>query len=399
MAEDSKRVLIISRDSKRYSPWLEILQNADWVTCLVTTRDEALEVIPEFLPALMFVDVEADEHVIDIDEDFAQRCRDSGFAVIPILINPTPQDVADSYRRGAIDVLIEPFDAAEMIDTVKRSGLFTDLYRENLDYRGQLQRANRELQDSLNTLKMDQLAGREVQLNILPGQPLVYGDYEIAHKIVPSLYLSGDFVGYDVLLDRFLIFYMADVSGHGASSAFVTIMLSFMVRQISRRHTHEDDTAALERAPEGLLEHINRQVLTMKVDKHLTMIVGSIDTHRNVMRYAVAAHQPMPVIVTKPGAEFLKGKGKPVGLFEDAQWAVEEIVLPENDFSICVSSDGLLECIPGETLSDREHALLDACVQAEMSHDGLCAALKIDDIADAPDDVSLLTITRRSGHG
>ncbi len=398
MDKENKRVLIISRDEKRYCRWLELLQGAGWELCRVDTRDQALETIPSFLPVLMFIDVEAGEHIVDIDEDFAQRCRDSGLAVIPILVNPDPADVVDGYRRGAIDVLIEPFDDTEMLDAIERAGSFKDLYRENMGYRAQLEHANRDLRDSLNTLKMDQLAGREVQLNILPDQPLVYGDYEISHKIVPSLYLSGDFVGYSILLDRYLIFYMADVSGHGASSAFVTIMLSFMVRQISRRHTHEDDTAALKRAPEGLLEHVNRQVLSMKIDKHLTMLVGSIDTHRNVLRYATAAQQPMPVMVSESGAQYLGGKGKPVGLFEDVQWAIEEMALPKQ-FSISIGSDGLLECLPGETLEEQEQALLNACAQAEMSYKSIADALKIDSVSDAPDDVSLLTIIRNPARG
>lgn len=395
MVAANKRVLIISRDEQRYPRWLQFLKSAGWMVSRVDTRDEALANIPEFLPTLMFIDIGADEHVIDIDEDFAQRCRDSGLAAIPILVRPEPEDVANCYRRGAIDVLIEPFDDADMANSIGRAGSFKDLYQENMDYRSQLELANRSLRDSLNTLKMDQLAGREVQLNILPDGPLVYGDYEVAHKIVPSLYLSGDFVGYSVLLDRFLIFYMADVSGHGVSSAFVTIMLSFMVRQISRRHTHEDDTAALLRAPDGLLEHINRQVLTMKVDKHLTMLVGSIDTHRDVLRYVTAAQQPMPVMVTGSGAEYLKGKGKPIGLFDDAHWKIEEMAVPKS-FSLSIASDGLLECLPGETMVERERSLLELVSHAQFSHENICSALKIDEVKNAPDDVSLLTITRRA---
>ena len=36
--------------------------------------------------------------------------------------------------------------------------------------------------------------------------------------------LSGDFVDYFRITDRHFAFYMADVSGHGASSAFVTVL-------------------------------------------------------------------------------------------------------------------------------------------------------------------------------
>lgn len=398
MAEDNKRVLILSRDHHRCTLWVRLLESVGWQVKTVNSLGSALAAVSEFCPALMFANVEAGEHVIDIDEDFARRCRESGLAVIPILSEATPADVADSFRRGAIDVLIEPFTDQAMLNAIDRAGSFKDLYRENKNYRMQIEDANRELRESLNTLKMDQMAGRQIQLNILPDKPLVYGQYEIAHKIVPSLYLSGDFVGYSVLLDRFLIFYVADVSGHGASSAFVTIMLSFMVRQLSWRHTSEDDTAALLRAPQGLLEHINRQVLAMKIDKHLTMLVGAIDTERHTLRYVTGAQLPMPVLVSKSGPEFLPGKGRPVGLFDDSHWTVEEISLPE-EFSLTIISDGLLDCQPGDSIAAKEQSLLEACGRADMAHKSICIELGVTDIADARDDVSLLTVVRNPRRG
>ena len=398
MEGENKRVLVIARDAERFSRWLEILEKAGWTSVRVATREEALARLSDVSPFLMLIDLEPDERIVDIDEDFARQCSDAGLAVIPILRRPDCEEVANSFRRGAVDVLIEPFSDADMELALARAGSFNDLYRENRAYRKQLETANRELRESLSILKMDQLAGREVQLNVLPRQALVYGDYEVAHTILPSLYLSGDFVGYSVLLDRFLIFYMADVSGHGASSAFVTVMLSFMVRQISRRHTQEVDVEALIRAPEGLLEHINRQVLAMNIDKHLTMFVGAIDTQRDVLRYATAAQQPLPVMVTEAGARFIEGKGKPLGLFEGARWSVNEVSLPR-EFSLSITSDGLLECLPGETLLDQEQALLEACGRANMDHRSICAELHIEDMAEAPDDVSLLTITRKPRDG
>lgn len=396
MAKENRRALIISRDIDRYSTWLNILNSANWRVSRVDTRQRALKIISsDPPPTLMFLDIEPDEHVKDIEEGFAQLCRESGMSVIPILTNPTPEDVVDSFRRGANDVLIEPFDGAEMQNAITRIGSFRDLYRENKIYQLQLESANRELNDSLNTLKMDQLAGREVQLSILPNEPLVYGDYEVFHNIVPSLYLSGDFVGYNMLLDRFLVFWMADVSGHGASSAFVTVMLSFMIRQISRRYTgSDDDTKSMLRAPEGLCENINRHILGMDVDKHLTFFVGSIDTQTSVLRYATAAQLPMPVMVSDSETLFLTGKGKPLGLFEDVVWPVKELVLPDN-FSLTIASDGLLDCLTGDSIATQEQTMLEACGRAEMDHDSICTALKIGDIKAAPDDASLLTVVRR----
>ena len=163
----------------------------------------------------------------------------------------------------------------------------------------------------------------------MPESPLSAGEYQISHSIVPSLYLSGDFVGYNVVLGRYLLFYFADVSGYGASSAFVTVLLRFMVGRVIRRHQLQEDYAALAMAPQGLVEHINSQMLATGLGKHMTLFAGSVDMANNVMRYVVGAQLPPPILVVDGEAVFLPGKGKPVGIFDDATWHVEEFEMPE----------------------------------------------------------------------
>jgi serine phosphatase RsbU (regulator of sigma subunit) len=245
---------------------------------------------------------------------------------------------------------------------------------------------------------MDQMAGRQVQLNLLPRGPLSLGEYTASHQIVPSLFLSGDFVGYSIAFDRFLLFYVADVSGHGASSAFVTIMLSYIIRQIIRRHINEGDPSALLNAPEGLIEHVNRHIMALELDKHLTIFAGSIDTERHVLRYAMGAQLPLPMVITEDKVAFLPGKGKPVGLFEDASWAIEEMTLPEN-FTLLVVSDGLFDCVSGDSMEEKEQTILAACqrIGPAGGHDAICRELGIDTIENAPDDVSVMTVIRKHG--
>ncbi len=394
----NSRALIVSSNSQRRKQWEDDLRSGGWQVKCVENRDDGLAAIPDFLPVLMLLDIQAEEHASEVDEHFAQRCRDSGLAVIVVFTNPTPEDIAVSFRRGAIDVLIEPFNKDELFQAITRAGDFKDLYQENMDYRSQLERANRELQDSLNILRMDQMAGRQVQLNLLPASPLKLGEYRASHQIVPSLFLSGDFVGYSVAFDRFLLFYVADVSGHGASSAFVTIMLSYIIRQIIRRHINEGDPAVLLSAPEGLIEHVNRHIMALELDKHLTIFAGSIDTQRHIMRYVMGAQLPLPIMITENNVAFLPGKGKPVGLFEDASWAIEELPLPDN-FTILVVSDGLLDCVEGDSMEEKEQLILAACERVGPigGHDAICRELGIDTIENAPDDVSVMTVARRHG--
>jgi len=315
--------------------------------------------------------------------------------VLPILDSPSPGGLVKLMRNGIVDALLNHFSDQELIDTVNRVASHRNLYLENLAYSEQLEKANRELRGSLNILRMDHVAGRQVQKSLLPISPLEYGEYTIAHRINPSLYLSGDFVGYSAVLDRFLIFYLADVSGHGASSAFVTILLHFILKRILRRHTYEKDIAALLRAPEGFLEHLNRQIIAAGLEKYLTMFAGSIDLHTNILRYSVAAQMPMPVFVVGEDARFLPGKGKPVGMFENASWEVGEIALPSN-FSLYAISDGLMETLPGPTLTAKEDYFRTMAANCAGNHEVLCESLGLNDSGKVPDDISLLSVIRRS---
>ncbi len=149
-------------------------------------------------------------------------------------------DAVEALRLGAADYLIKPLeDLAVLEHSVRRALDRAYLRVENQRYRDKLEAANRELQASLNLLQEDQNAGRQVQMNMLPVTPWSIEGLEFSHRIIPSLYLSGDFVDYFRVDERRVAFYLADVSGHGASSAFVTVLLKFMTTRLlyeSRRN-------------------------------------------------------------------------------------------------------------------------------------------------------------------
>jgi len=331
---------------------------------------------------------------IDAVSEVLRDCKESdAAAVLPVLDNPKPADIVDLIRRGVCDLLLTPYSEQELTDTVERVARHRNLHRENQAYAKELEKTNKELRESLNILKMDQIAGRQVQKNLLPHEPLIHNGYTVSFKIIPSLYLSGDFVAYNLVFDRYILFYIADVSGHGASSAFVTILLRFILKRIIRKHLRDHDVKALAKAPEGFVEHVNRQLLATGLEKQLTMFAGSIDTQNNLLRYSVAAQMPMPVFVTEHDARYLLGKGKIIGLFEDVTWTVEEIALPKR-FQLVMVSDGLLETLPATGLTAQEQYLLDTLAAAEPSHQGICRALGLDKVREAADDVSIMTICR-----
>ncbi len=301
-------------------------------------------------------------------------------------------DAVEALRLGAADYLIKPLEDLAMLEHAVHRALDRSRLRlENRRYREQLETANRDLQASLHLLQEDQDAGRQVQMNMLPVTPWSVDDFDFAHQIIPSLYLSGDFVDYFRVDDRRIGFYLADVSGHGASSAFVTVLLKFMTTRLlyeSRR-----GGTLREFKPSEVLDHINRGLINCKLGKHVTMLGGVIDQEHDVLHYSIGGHLPMPVLYTGDGARYLEGRGLPVGLFVEATYQNFELKLPET-FSLTLLSDGILDLLPGETLKEKESALPCLVTDAGGTLDGLRRVLGLADLADMPDDIALLVLSR-----
>lgn len=386
--DDSKRLLVVSGTDRE--PLVGHVSHPGWSVTFAKGLDEGLKKLEDLEPHMVLVDMPVSTLS---DTLIALPPKKPEVAFVPILSKLDAQLILRCFRSGCYDVLVKPVLPASLGSLFQRYERFSSLLRENRVYRIKLEKANRELHESLRILELDQLAGRQVQQSMLPETPIRVGEYEIAYKIIPSLYLSGDFVGYNIVFDRFLLFYVADVSGHGASSAFITILMRFFLNRIIRRHVQNKDIKTLTRAPEGFLEHINRQLLDLNLDKHLTIFAGAIDMNRNILRYSMGAHIPGPIFLADGDARFMQGKGKPIGLFPDAVWQIEEIALPEK-FLLTVTSDGVLEFIEGDTLQGKLNKILQAISSSQGNLDSICTNLSIQDIENAPDDVTVLTVTR-----
>ncbi|HGE2317854.1 TPA: two-component system response regulator RssB [Pseudomonas aeruginosa] len=301
-------------------------------------------------------------------------------------------DAVEALRLGAADYLIKPLeDLAVLEHSVRRALDRAYLRVENQRYRDKLEAANRELQASLNLLQEDQNAGRQVQMNMLPVTPWSIEGLEFSHRIIPSLYLSGDFVDYFRVDERRVAFYLADVSGHGASSAFVTVLLKFMTTRLlyeSRRNG-----TLPEFKPSEVLAHINRGLINTKLGKHVTMLGGVIDLEKNSLTYSIGGHLPLPVLFVEGQASYLEGRGLPVGLFDDATYDDRVMELPPS-FSLSLFSDGILDVLPGAALKEKEASLPEQVAAAGGTLDGLRQVFGLANLAEMPDDIALLVLSR-----
>ena len=301
--------------------------------------------------------------------------------------------VVEAFQHENRDCLPSPFTERTLILATERAQERRMHIARNLRIRRRLEKSMEELELSLSILKADQIAGRQMQQSLLPASPSITPPYYVARKILPSLYLSGDFVNYMPALKDFFLFYLMDVSGHGASSAFITVMVRQVMRRIVRRQTQENDFTALEHAPEGFLENINTILHDNEVDKHLTMFSGCLNQRTNSLKYAVGAQLPMPILITEGKAEYLKGRGKPVGLFPGGDWPIYELDLPEK-YILIAFSDGILEILPQASLAEQEDYLLKKLSKCRPDIDDVLPCLGVDVPKELPDDIAIFMLAR-----
>ena len=304
---------------------------------------------------------------------------------IPVVLTcdspATVELLLEAIRLGVSDVWPLPMTTEELANRLNAIGARKAAAATD---------AERRLSQLVAELELDQRAGRYIQLGMLPPNPMAIDSFRLQHHILPSLILSGDFVDYFRIGDRHFAFYIADVSGHGASSAFVTVLLKNFSRRLRR-----EIRPSMVTQPGEILEWINRELLEQKIDKHVALILGLGNLGNNKIHLVNGGHYP-PAILSQSGhSEFVEQRGKPVGLFEEVHYHARAIPMQAGD-RLVMFSDGVVDVMGDEALADKEQRLLKAAGEGG-SVDEMWSLLNIDyHVGGRPDDMTCLMVQMES---
>lgn len=206
-----------------------------------------------------------------------------------------------------------------------------------------------------------------LQKKLLP-DPIQILNYSIDSFFKPSTYLSGDWYDYWKISDKELIFYLADVSGHGVTSSLLT---SWMAAFHGRSKT-----------PRELIKKLNGMLVQENIEKHITMITGILNFETHTLRWSSAGHYP-PALLFNPDEEpiILNTSSFPLGLTEDLEVEEFECFLAK-DARFIVCSDGALESFDGG-LNEQFQQLIEQLKQQRFTPPEHVA-----------DDIAILNISR-----
>ena len=305
-------------------------------------------------------------------------------------------DAVDALRQGAWDFITKPIEDMGVLEhAIGRTLGQARLLQENHRYQSELEQANRLLRDHVGRFEQDAIAGRVTQRLMMPPALRQIGPYRFERLLLPSLYLSGDFVDYFQIDVGHIGFFLADVSGHGVSSAFVTILLRSLVHRYLDQYRIERDGTILD--PARLLARLNADLIEERLDKYLTILFGAIDWEAGRLIYSNGGHCPNPVLLDGGTARFLEGRGPPVGLFPDASFANLTQDLSETH-CLALFSDGVLDALTEPSRAEKRARLLTAVNRAGLTPEDVLSSLGLDLEGSYPDDIALLIAERGPAH-
>ena len=329
-----------------------------------------------------------------------------GFEVIKALLHEKPDlpiivisgvgqldDAVKTLKLGAVDYFSKPIANLVVLEHAIQQALErSKLRRHNDQYRLELEQANQRLEDNLRQLREDEEAGRRMQFQLLPPETQVFGNVHCSRRLCTSLYLSGDFVDYFRIDDGHLGFYIADVAGHGVSPAFITILLKSYMNRYLELFRQAKNRGVMD--PGKIMARLNHNLLKSGMGKHLTMFYGILELSQLRLHYCNAGQFPYPILYDGKQACFIESQGKPIGMFEFAEYKSKVLQLPEQ-FVLALLSDGVLEVLPQAQVGDKLSFLLSLFDNDKITINSLGRKLGVDVVKQSlPDDVTLMLVKR-----
>ncbi len=383
---DDAPVLIVDDEEAVRRVFRRVLEKAGWSVLEAANGYAGLAMCREHQPGLVLLDLRMPElDGLDVLTQLVAEHPET--PVVMVTGQGTMADAVEALRRGAWDFVSKPVPDNEiLVHAVGRGMERFVLLRQNRAYGESLQATNQRLSAALHELRSDEQGARQLQFQLLPENALRVGPLSFERRLFPSQLLSGDFLDYFALNERYAGLYLADVAGHGAASAFVTAILTTLVGKYRQALTSRGDETILH--PQQLLIGLDADLQALSLAKHVTMIYAVIDLQLGSIVYGNAGAFPFPYLCNGQETIQLESSGRPLNLPGRAGFGAGEARLQPGG-RLLIVSDGVLELAPKQPNRQRREQLSALLSHAHNLED-ITAPLGLADHTQLSDDVALL---------
>lgn len=266
-------------------------------------------------------------------------------------------DVALGLDVGADDYLPKPVNSVELRARIQAGQRVLAMEKQLQVQNVRTQLALDELQSVYQEIQKDLKEAEKLQKSLIPESFSVVQNARISNLFQSSGHVGGDLVGHFPLTETRHAVYSLDVSGHGVSSALLTIRLAGYLS----RHNKEQNVAFDKQSdgsfrpcdPKDIARKLNDRMLgELETELYFTLAFADIDLESGFVKFVQAGH-PHPVAFgSSKGIKFIGEGGPPVGLIGGLDFETCSYQMAPGE-KLLLYSDGLTEC------ENDEHDLLD----------------------------------------
>jgi ligand-binding sensor domain-containing protein/serine phosphatase RsbU (regulator of sigma subunit) len=206
--------------------------------------------------------------------------------------------------------------------------------REVVMQKDEIEIKNKDITDSINY-------AQRIQASILP--PISKLQETFSGSFVfyqPRDIVSGDFYWYDFMDDDRFVVVCADSTGHGVPGAFMSMIGTTLIKDITARKEVDSPASLLEMLDQEIMEALNQNIEAERSNDGMDIIVSEINMKTKLLRVSSAMR---PMIIYRSGEQtYVRGSRSSVGgqyEKEDKVFETFEYQLMKGD-KIYMFSDG-----------------------------------------------------------
>jgi sigma-B regulation protein RsbU (phosphoserine phosphatase) len=272
------------------------------------------------------------------------------------------EDVIIALEAGANDYVTKPLDFPVVMARVR-----TQLA---------LKRSHEQLRHANARMKEDLDAAARVQQALIPQKAPANDRLAAAWLYRPCTELGGDIFDVVAIDDRYVAFYLVDVSGHGVPAALMSVSISRLLSHSAADSLLRNGQGAAQ--PAEIAGTLNRR-FQMNGDgpkdgpkQYFTLVYALFDAGTGQLTFTAAGH-PGPIHVCRNGkCDHLQMASFAIGWFPQAEYEQRTVTLAPGD-RVYLFSDGVLdernaggEMFEAERLADMLQSLMSLPLQRSL---------------------------------
>ena len=306
-------------------------------------------------PAICIVDLQFSR---DSDGDqweaWLQDCHATRTACLAFDRSVQPEHNTVASLEPLSDILTAPHDRNLLASKIHSLLTIRKLTRKLDATRHQLSHYQEQLQEAL-------ASAAHIQHSLIPTRQPSYDKLRYSWKYMPCKQVGGDLFNIVQLDEQTVMTYLLDVSGHGISSAMVTVSvhqsLSLHTGQLVKRPTDHPPFYEIT-SPRKILQELETEYPFERFEEFFTISYMLINPHTGQLRYCNAGHPP-PLLLRHNGkVERLTAGGTIIGVGQLVDFEEGKAQLNPGD-RLFMYTDGITEHLGKEDEAYGEERFLE----------------------------------------